>query len=205
MAKTVMVEVNGDALRAEIFKKNLTLSEASQKLGCSETYLNNIVRRGSMPKNKTAGIENAFGIKPEKYVFQEQQLKIETPQPESEKKPAVDGNMIRNIDVEFIRFRAHELGLPLKSFCDVMGKRDNYLYNLRTNGATKDDFERIKLVLRLEANDDRLIRKSQPVEDAPAETVEDIQTRLHKHEAKIAALQTEIKQIRALLANSKPM
>lgn len=194
MSKTTNIEINGDALKAELFRRGYTLVQASNELGQSDSYISNIAARGEMPQKKCQAFERVFGIRPEKYVVQEKQLEIEAPKTET----VVDGNMIRNIDVEFIRFRAHEIGLPLKSFCDVMGKRDNYLFNLRTNGATKDDFERMKLILRLEADDDRLIRKPQQIEAAPAETVEEIRTKLHKHEAKIAALQTEIKKLKEL-------
>ena len=192
MSKTTNIEINGDALKAELFRRGYTLVQASNELGQSDSYISNIAARGEMPQKKCQAFERVFGIRPEKYVVQEKQLEIEAPKTET----VVDGNMIRNIDVEFIRFRAHEIGLPLKSFCDVMGKRDNYLYNLRTNGATKDDFERMKLILRLEPDDDRIIRKPQQIEAAPAETVEEIKVKLHKHEAKIAALQTEIKKLR---------
>lgn len=199
------VEINGDALRAEIFRKNLSLQAASRKIGFSQTYFSTVLHAGEIPETKLPLIENVLGIRPDKYVVKEEQIEMETPKPEQKTEPTVGGKMVRNIDVEFIRFRAHELGLPLKSFCDVMGKRDNYLYNLRTNGATRDDYDRMKLVLRLDADDNRLIRKTQPVETAPAETVEDIQTKLHKHEAKIAALQTEINKLKAQIMNNKPM
>ena len=201
MPVTKKIEVNGDALRAEIFKRNMSLAEASRAIGYADSYMNCVIHRGSISENKPQMIEKILGIRPEKYVVQETQLEIK-PEPSEIK---IDGNMVRNIDVEFIRFRAHEIGLPLKSFCDVMGKRDNYLFNLRTNGATKDDFERIKVILRLEADDDRLIRKSQPIEAAPADTVEDIKVTLHKHEAKIASLQTEIKRLKSMLESNKPM
>ena len=198
------VEINVDALKAEIYKKNLSLQAASREIGYSKTYFSTVLHDGKIKNTKIPLIENVLGIRPDKYVVKEKQLEIETPRTEKTE-PVVDGKMVRNIDVEFIRFRAHELGLPLKSFCDVMGKRDNYLYNLRMNGATKDDFDRMKLVLRLEADDDRLIRKTQPVDTAPAETIEDIQVKLHKHEAKIASLQTEINKLKAQLVNNKPM
>ena len=202
MSITGKYKVNGDALRAEVFRKGFTLTGASNKLGFNESYLSGIIAAGQIAKNRPAVIEAILGIKPEKYVIDEsapvqEEMKLEAV------KENTDGGMIRNIDVEFLKFRARELGIRLKSLCDIMGKTDNYLYNLRVNGATWDDFERILYVLRIDPNDERIFRKPETVKEAEQETVGEIETRLHKQESKLAAINGQIKDLKEENANLK--
>ena len=202
MAIAEKCKINGDALRAELFRKGYTLTGASNKLGFNESYISGLIASGEILKNRPALIEAVLGIKPEKYVIDEsapvqEEMKLEAV------KENTDGGMIRNIDVEFLKFRARELGIRLKSLCDIMGKTDNYLYNLRVNGATWDDFERILYVLRIDPNDERIFRKPETVKEAEPETVGEIETRLHKQESKLAALNGQIKDLKEENANLK--
>lgn len=202
MSITEKLKISGDALRAEIFRKGYTLTGASNKLGFNESYISGIISTGQIAKNRPALIEAVLGIKPEKYVIDEtapvqEEMKIKPV------KANTDGGMIRNIDVEFIKFRARELGIRLKSFCDIMGKTDNYLYNLRVNGATRDDFERMLYVLRIDPNDERIFRKPETVKEADPETVGEIETRLHKQESKLAALDGQVRDLKEENANLK--
>ena len=195
MSITGKYKVNGDALRAEVFRKGFTLTGASNKLGFNESYLSGIIAAGQIAKNRPAVIEAILGIKPEKYVIDEsapvqEEMKLEGA------KENTDGGMIRNIDVEFIKFRTRELGIRLKSFCDIMGKTDNYLYNLKVNGATRDDFERMLYVLRIDPNDARLFRKPEPVKEAAPEKGEAIDGRFNQAESKIAVLNRQVKELR---------
>lgn len=202
MAIAEKCKINGDALRAELFRKGFTLTGASNKLGFNESYISGLIASGEILKNRPALIEAVLGIKPEKYVVNEsdpvqEEMKI------APVKANDDGGMIRNINVEFIKFRARELGIRLKSFCDIMGKTDNYLYNLRVNGASRDDFDRMLYVLRIDPNDERIFRKPETVKEAEAETVGEIETRLHKQESKLAALNGQIKDLKEENANLK--
>lgn len=202
MAIAEKCKINGDALRAELFRKGYTLTGASNKLGFNESYISGLIASGEILKNRPALIEAVLGIKPEKYVVNEsdpvqEEMKI------APVKENADGGMIRNIDVEFIKFRARELGIRLKSFCDIMGKTDNYLYNLRVNGASRDDFDRMLYVLRIDPNDERIFRKPETVKEAEPETVGEIETRLHKQESKLAALNGQIKDLKEENANLK--
>lgn len=205
MATTTKVKINGDKLRAELFRKGYTLREASNKLGFNDTYISHILAAEEIAENRATIIETILGIKPEKYVLaepdpaepveivlEEKQLEIETRNIEDH----IDGGMVRDIDVEYIKFKARELGMQLKSLCDVMGKRDNYLYNLRTNGATREDFERLLMVLRIDKDDTRIFRKRQTINEAEPETVEAIETKLHKQESKLADLYGKYKELK---------
>lgn len=208
MAITTKVKINGDKLRAELFRKGYTLREASNKLGFNDTYISHILAAEEIAENRATIIETILGIKPEKYVLaepdraepaqpveivlEEKQLEIETRNIEDH----IDGGMVRDIDVEYIKFKARELGMQLKSLCDVMGKRDNYLYNLRTNGATREDFERLLMVLRIDKDDTRIFRKRQTIKEAEPETVEAIETKLHKQESKLADLYGKVKELK---------
>lgn len=194
MAITEKIKINGDALRAEIFRKGFTLTDASHKLGFNGSYISGILAAGEIAMNRPALVESILGIKPEKYVIseeapaQEEQLKIVAAN--------TDGDMIRNIDVEFIKFRARELKMRLASLCDVMGKSDNYFSDLRENGATREDFECLLMVLRLDRNDERLFRKPEPVKEAAPEKDGAIESRFNQAESKIAVLNRQVKEIR---------
>lgn len=185
MKCTDIKRISGEALKAEIYRKGYNMQTASNALGLTNNFFSNVTSKNRLRAHYFPIIEDKLGIKPEKYV------KNIIPVT----KVSVDNGMVRNIDVEFIRFRAHELGLPLKSFCDVMGKKDNYLSNLRVNGAKEDDLNRIAMILRIEPTDERLFLKPQTVEEAPKETVDNLQTRLHKQETKIADLYAKVKEL----------
>ena len=72
MPVTKKIKVNGEALKAEVLKGWKTLGEASNMIGCSDSYLGNIVRRNEIPRTKPAIIESVLGISPEKYIVPEQ-------------------------------------------------------------------------------------------------------------------------------------
>ncbi len=188
-------KINGDALRAEIFRRKLSLIEASRKLKLADNYLSSATLKGQIPMDRIQALELILGIKPEKYVInedepdqEEKQLEIATAN--------TDGGMIRNIDVEFIKFRARELKMRLASLCDVMGKSDNYFSDLRENGATREDFECLLMVLRLDRNDERLFRKPETVKEAEPEKDGAIGSRFNQAEAKIAVLNKQVKELR---------
>lgn len=196
MSKMNNVTINGEALRAAIYKKGMNTHEASLKLGYSKKYLLSCIGRNYLPKSTVLLIENILGIESKRYVVEGEEPK------NAEKKPSVvdDGKMIRNINVEFIRFRAHEIGLPLKSLCDVMGKKDNYLGNLRNNGAKKEEIARIAMILRIDENDERLYVKPTPIKEAPPETTERMKSDLRKLETKIAQQNTQINELKVQLS-----
>ena len=199
MKTTNNVAINGEALRAAIYNKGMNTHEASLKLGFSQKYILGCIKREYLPKSSMLLIENVLGIKPKKYVVE--CGKAEEPK-NAEKKPTVidDGKMIRNINVEFIRFRAHEIGLPLKSLCDVMCKKGNYLGNLRNNGAKKEEIARIAMILRIDENDERLYVKPTPLKDAPPETTEKMKSDIRKLESKIAQQNTQINELKVQLS-----
>ena len=99
--------ISGESLRAEIYRKGYTLQSASKTLGLTNNFFSNVIQKNRLRQHYFPIIEEKLGIKPEKYVKHIIHPTVMN----------VDGNMVRNIDVDFIRFRAHELGLPLKSFC----------------------------------------------------------------------------------------
>ena len=79
MPRTKKYKINGDALRDEIIRSGISLREASNKIGCAESYLPNIIKRGEIPHNKCQVIEGALGIQPDKYVIpepSEQEIKL---------------------------------------------------------------------------------------------------------------------------------
>lgn len=76
-----------------------------------------------------------------------------------------------------------------------MGKTDNYLGNLRVNGATLEDFERICVLLKLNKDDPRLFRIPKALEKADTETAEEIRTKLHKLESKLAAIKGDTRDL----------
>lgn len=189
-----ITRIESAALKGELYKKGYTLSSASRRLGFCDSWFSYALRKGSIRSIYFDEIEKKLGIKADKYV--KHIIKpIQISREDTETNQVIDRNMVRNVDVEFIRFRAHELGLPLKSFCDVMGKKDNYLSNLRVNGAKEADLKRIAMILRIEPDDERLFLKPQTVEEAPQETVDNLQTRLHKQEAKVADLYAKVKEL----------
>lgn len=188
-------KINGDALRAEIFRRKLSLIEASRKLKLADNYLSNATLKGQIPMDRIQALELILGIKPEKYVInedvpgqEEKQLEIATAN--------TDGDTIRNIDVEFIKFRARELKIQLTSLCNILGKSDKYLDTLRDKGAAREDFELMLYVLRVDPNDERLFRKPETVKEAAPEKDEAIGARFNKAEAKIAVLNKQVKELR---------
>ena len=198
MKTTNNVAINGEALRAAIYNKGMNTHEASLKLGFSQKYILGCIKREYLPKSSVMLIENVLGIKPKKYVVEGWK---EEPK-NAEKKPSIvdDGKMIRNINVEFIRFRAHEIGLPLKSLCDVMGKKDNYLGSLRNSGAKKEEIERLAMILRIDENDERLYVKPKPLKEAQPETTERLKSDMRKLESKIAQQNTQINELKVQLS-----
>ena len=76
-AKTV-VKIDGDKLRRELEKRNLTQQAASRELGFAGNFISNAVRRGSVSKSAMKAIELAFNISQED---------IEPAQPQQEPKP----------------------------------------------------------------------------------------------------------------------
>ena len=188
-------KINGDALRAEIYKKGLTLKEASEKLELAHNYIASSARIGQIPKDRIKSIDLILGIKPEKYVIDEsnpvqEEMKLEAV------KENTDGGMIRNIDVEFIKFRARELKIQLTSLYNILGKSEKYLDTLRDKGAAQEDFELMLYVLRLDPNDERLFRNSEPVKEAEPEKDGAIESRFNQAEAKIAVLNRQVKELR---------
>lgn len=78
-----------------------------------------------------------------------------------------------------------------------MGKKDNYLGNLRKNGAKLGDVARMAMILRIPEDDERLFSKPTKIEDAPKETVDSFKTDMHKLEAKVAQQNTQINELKA--------
>ena len=182
--------INRDALYSEIYKRKKTLGEVSEAIGHARNYIANSSAKGYLSESTIKLLESTEGIKAEKYVVDDE--KQETPEPQI----VDDGKNVKNVNVEFIRFRAHEIGLPLKSFCDVMGKKDNYLNSIRTNGATKEEISRIAMILRIDENEERLFikpKKTEPQKD----NLEAVKERLNKLEAKIAQQATQIGELKA--------
>lgn len=195
MAIAEKCKINGDALRAELFRKGYTLTGASNKLGFNESYISGLIASGEILKNRPALIEAVLGVKPEKYVIDEsapvqEEMKIEPV------KANTDGGMIRNIDVEFIKFRARELKIQLTSLCNILGKSDKYIDTLRDKGASREDFELMLYVLRIDPNDERIFRKPEPVKEAGQEKDEAIKSRFNQAESKIAVLNRQVKELR---------
>ena len=188
-------KINGDALRAEIYKRGLTLREASEKLELAHNYIASSARLGQIPKDRIKTIELILGIKPEKYVINEDEPVQEEKQLEIATDNA-DGDTIRNIDVEFIKFRARELKIQLTSLCNILGKSDKYIDTLRDKGASREDFELMLYVLRVDPNDERLFRKPEPVKEAAPEKDEAIDGRFNQAESKIAVLNRQVKELR---------
>ena len=195
MATTGKFKINGDALRAELFRKGYTLTGASLKLGFNATYISHILAAGEIAKNRPAIIEAVLGISPGKYVIDEsdpvqEEMKLEAV------KENTDGGMVRNIDVEYIKFRARELKIQLTSLCNILGKSDKYLDTLRDKGAAREDFELMLYVLRVDPNDERLFRKPETVKEAEPEKDGAIESRFNQAEAKIAGLNRQVKELR---------
>ncbi len=195
MAIAEKCKINGDALRAELFRKGYTLTGASNKLGFNESYISGLIASGEILKNRPALIEAVLGVKPEKYVLDEpdpvqgeKQLEIVTAKADEDK--------IRNIDVEFIKFRARELKIQLTSLCNILGKSDKYIDTLRDKGAAREDFELMLYVLRIDPNDERLFRKPETVKEAGQEKDEAIKSRFNQAESKIAVLNRQVKELR---------
>lgn len=186
-------KINGDALRAEIYKKGLTLREASEKLELAHNYIASSARLGQIPKDRIKTIDLILGIKPEKYVINEDEPVQEEKQLEI---ATANDDTIRNIDVEFIKFRARELKIQLTSLCNILGKSDKYIDTLRDKGAAREDFELMLYVLRLDPNDERLFRKPEPVKEAEPEKDEAIESRFNQAESKIAVLNRQVKDLR---------
>ena len=188
-------KINGDALRAEIFRRKMSLIQASRKLELADNYFSSATLNGQIPRDSVKAIELILGIKPEKYVIDEdepvqgeKQLEIVTAN--------TDGDTIRNIDVEFIKFRARELKIQLTSLCNILGKSDKYIDTLRDKGAAREDFELMLYVLRVDPNDERLFRKPETVKEAEPEKDGAIESRFNQAEAKIAVLNRQVKDLR---------
>ena len=77
-AKTV-VKIDGDKLRRELEKRNLTQRAASRELGFAGNFISNVARRGSITKSALKSIELAFNIAPADILPDEPQ---EQPQPQ---------------------------------------------------------------------------------------------------------------------------
>lgn len=87
-AKTV-IKIDGDKLRRELEKRNLTQQAASRELGFGGNFISNAARRGSVSKSAMKSIELAFNISPEDIApaepaplpqtLQPQQIEMEMP------------------------------------------------------------------------------------------------------------------------------
>lgn len=182
-------KIDGAALKEEALKIYKTQKSFCDAIGRSEAFLGGVVKRGSINPTDIKTIEEKTGISPDKYVIAE----------------GIGGGdgMVRNLDVNFIRFKAHEMNVPLSVLCSLLEKKDNYLGNLRVNGATRQDFDRLCMILKISPNDERLIKKDKTIEEAEPETVNNINNKIHLHESKIADLYTKIKKLEAENAEIK--
>ena len=61
------IEIDGNALQAEVSKVGVTLAYASEALGYSKNYLSNVINKGVITKQMAVSIDSMFKIPLETY------------------------------------------------------------------------------------------------------------------------------------------
>lgn len=74
------IEISGERLKTEIYKKNLTLAEAGKQIGVSHGFFNSCIERGTMRQTYALLVENVIGIPVERF----QRVEPELPKVKSE-------------------------------------------------------------------------------------------------------------------------
>lgn len=62
-----MIEIDGEKLRAEIFKRGLTFANASKELGHANTYIGNVIARGLIPSHAAILLKSLYNIDLDSY------------------------------------------------------------------------------------------------------------------------------------------
>lgn len=68
MSRKSMTDIDGDALRAELKKRGLSLQQASREIGGSEKWLADCAQRGRMARPTMMLLEKFYSITPESYL-----------------------------------------------------------------------------------------------------------------------------------------
>lgn len=68
MSRKPMTDIDGDALRAELKKRGLSLQQASREIGGSEKWLADCAQRGRMARPTMVLLEKFYNITPDLYI-----------------------------------------------------------------------------------------------------------------------------------------
>lgn len=68
MSRKPMTDIDGDALRAELKKRGLSLQQASREIGGSEKWLADCAQRGRMARPTMVLLEKFYNITPDSYI-----------------------------------------------------------------------------------------------------------------------------------------
>ena len=68
MSRAVLIPINGEALRAAIQKRGLSLTAAARDSGFTDNYYTKAITRGSIARPATVMLQSLYNIKPEEYV-----------------------------------------------------------------------------------------------------------------------------------------
>jgi lambda repressor-like predicted transcriptional regulator len=63
-----MTDIDGNALRAELKKRGLSLQQASREIGGSEKWLADCAQRGRMARSTMVLLEKVYNITPDSYI-----------------------------------------------------------------------------------------------------------------------------------------
>ena len=187
MSKGNLVPFDNEAFERELDRMGLTKKKVCDGCGYARNYVSQSAARGCISKQFAKVAEIKFGIDPETYTNGVPQ----TPGPAKE-----DGNMVRNINIEFIGHKLRELGISHTALCKRLGHNDNFFGNMRVNGVTRKDLETIAQFIGVSIQDEQLYKKDEPMDE---ESKQQVGLEIHKLRSEVAMLKIRIVALENLL------
>ena len=178
------------AFDKELERMGLTQRKVCEGCGYARSYISQSASRGCISRPFVKVAEIKFGIDPDAYTKETTETKEKTVSANK------DGNMIRNINIEFIAHKLRELGISHTALCKRLGHNDNFFGNMRVNGVTKKDLETIAQFIGVDVEDENLYKKDEPLDE---ESKQKVGLEIHKLRSEVAMLKTRIVALENLL------
>lgn len=79
MVNSGKIRFDGEKLRLELVRRDVTMKRASLELGFNASYIEKLCHVGEMRQSVASGLENLYLIKPESYIIKDEEPKNEMP------------------------------------------------------------------------------------------------------------------------------
>ena len=182
-----LVPFDKAAFDKELDRMGLTQRKVCEGCGYARNYISQSASRGCISRPFVKVAEIKFGIDPDAYTKETTETNASANE---------EGNMVRNINIEFIGHKLKEFGISHTALCKRLGHSDNFFGNMRVNGVTKKDLETIAQFIGVDVENENLYKKDEPMDE---ETKQKVGLELHKLRSEVAMLKTRIVALENLL------